>query len=38
MRIDNQDLVSKMEGFTVQGMKGLIIHHLFWPVPPGFFG
>lgn len=23
MNIDNQDLVSKMEGFAVQGMKGI---------------
>jgi hypothetical protein len=31
MGIDNQDFISKMEGFAVQGMKGLIVHHFFWP-------
>ncbi|KIJ58419.1 hypothetical protein HYDPIDRAFT_75130, partial [Hydnomerulius pinastri MD-312] len=27
MRVDNQDLVSKMEGFAVQGMKGAANNH-----------
>ncbi|KAG1893993.1 uncharacterized protein F5891DRAFT_1131068 [Suillus fuscotomentosus] len=27
MNIDNQDLVSKMEGFAVQGMKGAVRNH-----------
>lgn len=31
MGIDNQDLVSKMEGFAVQGMKGLNVHYYFLP-------
>jgi hypothetical protein len=25
MNIDNQDLVSKMEGFAIQGMKGMLL-------------
>ncbi|KAG1882319.1 hypothetical protein F4604DRAFT_1523857, partial [Suillus subluteus] len=27
MNIDNQDFVSKMEGFTIQGMKGAAKNH-----------
>ncbi|KAG2143282.1 hypothetical protein BD769DRAFT_1661719 [Suillus cothurnatus] len=27
MNIDNQDFVSKMEGFTIQGMKGAVKNH-----------
>jgi len=31
MGIDNQDLVSKMEGFAVQGMKGSNFHYFCCP-------
>jgi len=30
--VDNQDLISKMEGFAIQGMKGMFPHAFPWHI------